>query len=123
MTDSAKIEDLDLPSGGLVSFSSLDDLTGRDLRKLRAARDIEGNGSFYNAMTQTALELLVAEWTIPGKDLRTPMYDKRAADQLSARDLAAIERHLMPHVLKLVGDNEEDSEDRSPGSPSRPVSA
>lgn len=123
MDDETKIDDLTLPSGGTVSFNSLDDLTGKDLRRLRAARDAEGNGTFYNTMTQTALELLVNDWQIPGKDLRTPRYDKNAADRLSARDLVAIERHIVPQVLKLVGDGDEDTEDRSPGSPSRPASA
>ena len=123
-SNSGKIEDLELPSGGTVSFHSLDDLTGKDVRELRATRDVEGVGTFYNNMTEVAMRLLIADWAIPGREhVRTPRYDKKASNQISARDLVAIERHLMPRVKDLLNEDEgEDAEDRSPGSPSRPAS-
>lgn len=123
MNDNGKIEDLDLPSGGMVSFNSIDDLSGKDVRELRATRDAEGVGTFFNNMTAVALRMLIANWNIPGKEqLRIPLYDRKALDQLSGRDLLAIEKHVMPHVRDLINEGEEDSEDRSPGSPSRPAS-
>jgi hypothetical protein len=116
------IAPLTLPSGGKVTFRSPDVLTGRDLRYLRAARDQEGMGTFYNVLSQRAMELLVETWDIPDRPtLRTPQYDKAAPDKLSAGDLRALERHLQQPVLDLVRDDEPD--DGAPGSPPRPASA
>jgi len=108
---------LDLPGGGYVTFRDPEELSGRDVKKLRKALDAPGAGSAANLLYETAMVLLIEHWEIPGKpQLRTPQRDPKASDQLTHRQFRAIEKHLNP-VVKTITRGAEDSEDDGDETP------
>ena len=111
------LERLTLPSGGWVSFSDPEDLTGKDIRRLRKATDADGQGTATNNFYEAAMVMLIDEWSIPyNAGLRVPKYDRsnkqESTGALKARDLRAIEKHLQPVLLVLTrGDDDEEGDD------------
>jgi hypothetical protein len=120
--DPYHIEPLALPSGGMVEFFNANDLTGGELRKLRAVVKLaNGEGAVSNDLSGMAITLLVSRWTevyaapqrgssTPGRRLdNIPLRDPSALDKLRASDLSALERHLDPVVRLLTrGPGDED---------------
>lgn len=102
--DPFTIPELLLPSGSSVYFRTLHTVTAANVRWLRASRDKEGAGSFYNELTQRGMQLFIVAWDLP----RLPKDDAKITDKLNWNDLRAIERHLNPFLLKLIGDEDED---------------
>ena len=87
-------ERLVLPySKGWVDFIDLDDITGGDLRKIRAARG-DNNGETVNAMSAASAVVFVAAWEIPGKDLPIPRRDPLAVEKLHYADFRTLDRAL-----------------------------
>jgi len=114
-----RLERLTLPSGGWVSFNDPEDLTGRDVRKIRKALDADGQGTATNNFYETAMVMLIAAWEIPyAPGLKLPCYDKsnkqESTGSLKARDLRAIERHLSPVLAQLAGGGDTDEDDQTP---------
>lgn len=83
---------LDLPhSKGWVDFIDLDDITGGDVRRIRAARAGTA-GEMVNAMSAAAAAAFVKAWEIPGKDLAIPRRDPLAIEKLHYADLFVLEK-------------------------------
>jgi hypothetical protein len=105
-----------LPGGGWVTFTDPEDLTGKDVKRLRKALDAPGNGTATNQLFETAMALLVDGWEIPGKPgLRIPRYDKsgkgESTNALTARQLRTIEKHMNPVLKKITGGDADDDAD------------
>jgi len=108
---------LDLPGGGYVTWRDPEELSGRDVKRLRKALDAPGVGSATNLLYETAMVLLIDHWEIPGKpQLRTPQRDPKASDQLTHRQFRAIEKHLKPVVKTITrgADEDEETDDETP---------
>jgi hypothetical protein len=123
--DGTSLGKLTLPSGGTVEFIDLDDLTGADLREIRATIATEDSaGATTNKLLDKAIALVVKTWDVPYlADPRTPQANPAACRKLKARDLAALERHVQP-VLDLMKPPTENAAalDDTPGSPTPPGS-
>lgn len=107
---------------GWATFADPDDLTGFQMRRLRKAAGSSVNeGEAANQFFATALADLVEAWEVPGKpDLRIPKNDDKALDRCPARFVAALEKHIKPHLNFMTQGGEDNGE---PGGPTRPGSA
>lgn len=116
---------LTLPSGGIVEFIDIDDLTGADLHAIRKTiKQEDSAGETTNALVAKVIELAVKTWDIPYlADPRTPQANPAAYRKLRIRDLVALEQHVQP-VLLLIreGINPGSVDDTTPGSPTQPDS-
>lgn len=106
---------------GWATFGDVDDLTGADMRRLRkGVGESENFGQSTNNLMGDALTLLIDEWDVPGKpDIQAPKYDPKALNRIPATFMAALERHIQPH-LDFLKPNEKKTDDGEPGSPPRP---
>jgi hypothetical protein len=112
-----------LPSGGWVKISDARTATGKDVRRLRQALNEDGDGNVFNSAMTRAMEIRVLEWEIPGRpNLRVPMWEKGAADLLTADDLIAIESLIKDWALSFVR-QDKPKDDGEPGSPPPPARA
>lgn len=109
---------------GWATFNDLDDLTGSQMRKIRkAAGSSDNNGEAANAFFNEVLGDLVEAWGVPGKpNLTIPRYDKKALDSCPATFLAALEKHVKPHLDFMSNAKDGKDDDGEPGGPSRPGS-
>lgn len=107
---------------GWATFGDLDDLTGFQMRKIRKAAGSSANeGEAANNFFGEVLADLVEAWEVPGKpDLPIPKRDPKAVDRCPARFLAALEKHVRPHLAFMTERGEDNGE---PGGPTRPGSA
>lgn len=107
---------------GWATFGELDDLSGFQMRKMRkAAGSSDNGGEAANAFFGEVLGFLIEDWEVPGKpDLRIPARDNKALDSCPATFLAALEKHVKPH-LKFMEQRGEDNGEA--GGPTRPGSA
>lgn len=110
-------ERLNLPhSRGWVDFIDLEQITGGDMRKIRAFRG--GTvGEVLNGMSAAAAEVFVAGWDIPGKNLAIPRRDPLAIEKLHYADCFVLERALGDLVEKVLGGEMEEAA----GSPPQPA--
>lgn len=126
MDENANLAPLLLPSGGTVEFIDMDDLTGADLRTMRATiAQADTAGETTNKLMDTAIRLVVKTWDIAYlADPRTPQANPAACRKLRIRDLAALERHVDPvlALLREPGSGSAVSYDETPGSPTQPDS-
>ena len=104
--DPFEIETLTLPSGAKVEFRSLATVTAENVRYLRKALDGNGAGSVISDMAERAANLLIVRWDAAdtsGRPLKVPRDDDKAWGKLGYLDSRALEKHLGPHVRRLVG--------------------
>lgn len=99
---------------GWAEFYDVETLSGKQVRDIRAAIK-GGDGEAANGFYGAALTHLIARWEVPGKPtMPIPKGDKgKALDNVPGVFLAALERHIKPHLSFLKPDADEDG----PGSP------
>lgn len=116
---------LTLPSGGVVEFHSIDDLTGADVHYVRGAiSEKDSAGETSNALVTRLIERIVKTWNIEYlADPRTPQANPTACRKLKLRDMLALEEHVSPALrLITVGAEKPSIDNTEPGSPTPPDS-
>lgn len=109
-----------LPSGGWVILSDPDAATGKDKRRIRTAYDENGGGSAINKAMEIALGIRVVSWHLPYKVGATlPRYSPAILDELSAKDLGALEEMVDEWTSEMLGRKKKGAEE----DPTLPVSA
>lgn len=97
--DPFAIKALKLPSGARVEFRSMSTVTQANVRWMREALNADGNGAFLNDVLARGMQLLITSWEL---SLPLPRDNPKIIDKLSYADANAIERRIMPHLVKMV---------------------
>lgn len=110
-----------LPSGGSVTLLGEDELTGRDLRVIRKAMDLDGAGTITNELYARAMTALITAWELPYReslDIPSRLKDPNIAyELLKLTDLRTIERKVDAFLQEITG------REKAAGDPQPPASA
>lgn len=104
-----------LPSGGWAVLRPFDQLTGRDVRVIRAALNSEGTGDILGGAFAKGIAAVVVEWQIPNRhQLELPIKGAAVLDRLPADDLMALEDAVRGFVLRILGKEEKKAGEADP---------
>lgn len=94
-----------LPSGGWAILRDPAQLTGRDVRRVRAALNADGTGDILDGALTAGIGVRVTEWQIPARpQLPLPVNGNRTGlDLLPADDLLTLEDLVRPWVMRVLG--------------------
>lgn len=93
-----------LPSGGWAVLRPTSQLTGADVKRIRAALNAEGTGDILGGALAAGIGAVVADWQIPGRaQLPLPRAGHRVLASLPMDDLLALEDSVRPFVLRILG--------------------
>jgi len=103
--DELTLPRLELPNGGSVDFNDPEQLRGRDADRLRdAMANSRTAGAATTAVMQTAAEILIARWDLPGlPNLPVPADQPAMWGELPWRTARAIEDHMALAVWEILG--------------------
>jgi hypothetical protein len=104
-----------LPSGAWAVLRPTSAVTGRDVKRVRAALDKDGTGTILSGALAAAIGVRVAEWSIvdgTGRGVPLPFNNPAVLDIISADDLLELESLVRPWVMRILNLGKAEDKDK-----------
>lgn len=105
-----------LPSGAWAVLKPTSAVTGKDIKRVRAALDKDGTGTILSGALAVAIGVRVADWSIldgTGREVPMPFNNTAVLDIISGDDLLELESLVRPWVMRILNLGKEDKPDPS----------